>query len=534
MPERHDFGGFRRMPYRFVIAALIGTSTLHGALQQAALPGGYASPAQRRMLFNSIPKNGLCELLAFGLLYPSSLEGEDAFKEAWKEIFGSPCARTEHLEKLVKGAPDLLKMSGCLPKVDAGYSNDVIEVIEKASASLKNRKLKGYGARNISELVRLPPEEVDLARALLLAELEESPERDKLVRSYEASVDWMALQILSKLRQGASDEEKIQAINGYLFQTLHYRFPSQRKHSKEIDHFSLLGKVIEARQGVCLGVSLLFASLAQRIGLPYVFITPPGHILVRYEAAGKYRNIETTACGIHLEDEKYLGLELESLPRRSNLEAIGLAHINTGSTAWHHGDYAKALEEYSKAKRFMGNDPLLMSLTGFCSYLNGDLDKGKECLEIALESRSPLITQPKSIAEDLLAGNADPESIGIIYNDVDKTREALEEYRDCLEKTVARCPKFRAAWLQLGMTWLELQREDRALEALEQFHRLDSKDLTVEYLLAELCLSRDDNLKAWNYLLSAEQLCKARVKKPRTLAQLRTKLSAQCAYGGDE
>lgn len=520
------------MVKNFIIFKLLICFIVYSPLNCALpLPNGTPSTNQRRIIYNSIPYHGLCELLSFSLLYPATQEGLESLQEAWKLIFPMHSSSFDDLGRLITAAPDLVLMSSSAPTTNNSYQDQAIALIENAAKHLGNRRLKGYGVTDINLIVSLPPEELDLSRALLLAELEENPDRIQIIRVYEASLDWMALQIAATLQKDASDEDKIAAINKHLFQTLKYRFPSTRKYSKQVDSFSLLGKVIEARQGVCLGVSCLFASLAQRLNLPYVFITPPGHIFVRYETSKKYRNIETTASGIHIDDEKYLGLEMDVLPRRNNRETIGLAHINAGSTYWHKGDYVNALDQYGKARRYMGDDSLLLSLTGFCTCFNGDEQGGKEILRLALKNGQNLIMQPKSIVEDILSGNTDVASVQVIYNEVEKDRPALETYRQQLEEAVARCPKFRAGWLQLAMTWMELQREENAIDCLKKFHALDASDLTVEFLLAELSLSRQDPMQAWTYLKNAEMLGARRKKLPRSIKQLRTMLSAECASG---
>lgn len=487
-------------------------------------------PESVQFAYKSLPRNALKELLAFSILYPQSKEGYSSLQELIQHVLGEEAVTQRQLYNTLVAAPDLIRLSTALPSSCNTCSVEALEFIECGSRYLKNRSLAGYGAQSLEVIQKLPSKEIDLARALLLAEMGTSPEILGHIRCYEAALDWMALQILSQIGHDASHEQMIAAINTYLFQVLHYRFPSYRKYAKQIHQYSLLGKVIEARQGVCLGVSLLFASLAQRIGLPFQIITPPGHIFLRYETAQDYRNIETTAGGIHLEDENYLGIELEELPRRTIKETIGLAHINTGSTYWQNGDYEKALDEYAKAKVYMYNDPLLKSFTGFCLLLSGRIEEGRQCLVQVKDSTHPLMRQTKMIAADYLSGKADEKALGLVYVEAAKDRSSQESHCNDLLVMLKKCPQFRAGWMKLAMTWMDLQREDKALEAMERCHQLDPNDLSVEYLLAQLSLSRQDYLKTWEHLLNAETLAKGRAKPFKPLKQLRSVLSSQCAY----
>ncbi|MFA6916721.1 MAG: transglutaminase family protein [Parachlamydiales bacterium] len=486
-------------------------------------------PSAVHFAYKSLPSNSLKELLAFSVLYPETQQGQASIREVLSLLMEPNLISYEQIHKASAAAPDLIRLSKALPGSFNSCSEEALEIIENASGHLLNRRLAGYGITELTLAQRMAPDQIDLARALLLAEMGSSPETLQHVRCYEAALDWMALQILLQLGPHATHEQMINAINAYLFQVLHYRFPAYRKYAKQIQNYSLLGKVIEARQGVCLGVSLLFACLAQRVGLPLQIITPPGHIFLRYETAQGYRNIETTAGGIHLEDENYLGIELEELPRRTVKETIGLAHLNTGSTYWQNGDYDKALEEYAKAKTYMGDDPLLQCFTGFCLCLSGRIEEGKKNLMRIRNSNHPLMHQTKMIAADFLDGRTDVEALKLVYVEVDKVRTEQEKHCNELMVMMERCPQFRAGWMKLAMTWMDMQREDKAIEAIEKSHQVDPNDLSVEYFLAQLSLSRQDYIQAWKYLLNAEKLAEKRVKPFKPLKQLRSQLSSCCA-----
>ena len=183
-------------------------------------------------------------------------------------------------------------------------------VIEKISRHLANRQLKGFGIWDLETLLQLPMDQIDLARGLLLAELGGGEEGRLKIRSYEANIDLMALQISARLAAQRNSPEKIRAINDYIFSEMRFRFPPHSLYAKEIDVYTFLPSVLDSRRGVCLGVSILYLCLAQRLELQLQAITPPGHIYVRYVAPnGDETNIETTARGIDVPSEVYLGLE---------------------------------------------------------------------------------------------------------------------------------------------------------------------------------------------------------------------------------
>ena len=264
-----------------------------------------------KSLFNSLDPLSITQHLAFYELYPNSSYGQEALSKAWQLLNGG---------KEIDGATNLP-----FPKFDIqaiislitrqSYDTppllnaEQLALIEKFSESLANYKLKGHQTWKNEELSQLPSEEIDLARALLLYQFDQHQDPLFAARQYEASIDLMALQIRARLTPNASDEEKIREINRFIFQEMLFRFPPHSLHAKDIDLYTFLPSALDNRQGVCLGVSILYLCLAQRLDLHLEIITPPIDIFLRYEGSdGKVINIETTARGIHLPDEVYLGI----------------------------------------------------------------------------------------------------------------------------------------------------------------------------------------------------------------------------------
>ena len=107
-------------------------------------------------------------------------------------------------------------------------------------------------------------------------------ERQEEIRQYEASLDLMALQVLARLPENPTPEDKIAEINRFIFQEMQFRFPPHSLYAKDVDLYTFLPSVLDGREGVCLGVSILYLCIAQRLELPLDIITPPGHIYISY------------------------------------------------------------------------------------------------------------------------------------------------------------------------------------------------------------------------------------------------------------
>jgi predicted Zn-dependent protease len=287
--------------------------------------------------------------------------------------------------------------------------------------------------------------------------------------------------------------------------------------------------VIESRRGVCLGVSILYLSLAQRLNLNLEAITPPGHIYVRYKAPdGEITNIETTARGIDIPSERYLSLETRSLQQRNIKEVIGLAFMNQASVAWHQEKTAQAIELYEKGCLFLPEDPLIRTFLGFQYLFGGQEKKGKELLQKVHHVLPDHLVMEDTVVSDYLSGRTDVAGIQAIFQEVDATRISILEKQKQLEEMISKHPQFRAGVFHLAVTHLQLGREKEALPILERYMSLDAKNPVVCYYLAAIHAQRMNYNAAWKYLQSAEALVHARNHSPQTLEELRSNLQMAC------
>ena len=369
------------------------------------------------------------------------------------------------------------------------------------------------------EVLALPPEEIDLTRGLFLSQIDAENSLQKL-RSYEALIDLLALQILTQVPMHAPPEQKIRAINKLVFDEMGFRFPPHSLYAKDVDKYTFLPSILDSRHGVCLGVSILYLSLAQRLDLTLEAITPPGHIYVRYREGNKVINIETTARGIHVDSEEYLGIDTRALQEQNIKEVIGSAHVNQAAAFWKEKDYAKALECYEIAEKYIPEDMLLKEMMGFNYLFVGDVEKGKKLLKSVERYIPSYAVSKNTLAEDYLTGAVDIEGIKTIFQEVDETRDSILEKKDALLETVKKNPRFREGWLSLAITWLQLHREKEALKVLTKYHDLRPDDPTAEYYLAIIYADRLHYKKAWEHLRNAEKIVHQKEHHPKALKSL--------------
>ena len=341
------------------------------------------------------------------------------------------------------------------------------------------------------------------------------------MRQYEASLDLIALQILAHLPKEATPEEKIHAINTFIFHEKRYRFPPHSLWAKDIDLYTFLPSVLDSHLGVCLGVSILYLSIAQRLDLPLEIITPPGHIYIRYQTPEKTLNIETTARGISLPSKVYLGINTRKLQTRNIKEVIGLAFINQASVSWHREEHETTVNLYEQALPFLPQDPLLKMLLGYNYLFIGKLKEGTALLKEIKNLTFDHCVYKETTPEDFLTGRVDPKGIQTIFMSVDETRDSILEKQEKLKKVLKNHPKFRDGHLQLAITYLQLGRGQEALETLTTYHKLDPHNPVVEYYLSIVCMERFRYKDAWEHLKAAERIVALRDHAPECLKGLR-------------
>ncbi len=466
-----------------------------------------------RTIYNTLDPYSVSQSLAFYELYPASEEGNEALK------------RSCDLLK-TKSAVDVQKVATFINRTKGRgeLTSSDCAIIERMAAHLNNRKLAGYLSTCEDDVLKLDPKEIDLGKALLLSQTGDSDE----ARKYSALLDLMALQILAKLPQEPTFYDKIKATNQFIFQQMHFRFPPQSIYAEAIDLFTFLPSVMDDHLGVCLGVTALYLALAQRIDLPLDIITPPGHIFVRYDDGQNLINIETTARGIHIESEHYLGINTRKLDKRELKEVIGMTHVNQASVFLHQGKFDQAVAAYKKAWPYMEGDALLSELLGYSLVLTDQDREGRALLEKVKDHIPDHAVQKRVLAEDYLNGKTDKEGIRVVFSQVDETRESILAKQEKLQAVLKKHPHFRDGLLQSAICYVQLSRYKEALEQLLRYHALDPNDPTVEYYLAALHAERHDFKNCWQHVEKAELLTKSRDSDPRVLRDLRLELLSQC------
>jgi len=170
----------------------------------------------------------------------------------------------------------------------------------------------------------------------------------------------------------------------------------------------LLETVLARKKGNCLGLSMLYLTLADRLGLPFRGVYVPSHCFVRYEGETVRRNVEFAEGGAPWKDERYRR-EFRLRPGRpylhslDSLEMVGVFLKTLGAGYSRKEQEEVALRLYDEAGRLYPGLPDVHYNAGVSLQKLGRLDDaaGKYRRALALDPEMAAARDNLSI---LLAG----------------------------------------------------------------------------------------------------------------------------------
>lgn len=174
----------------------------------------------------------------------------------------------------------------------AEHQGDVLSrimILEQQARDLESQAmaLRGLGkdlhiasvCAQLSSIVNKPHDaDIDLlAGALQIAKLDNA---ELEIQSYIDIVDSMAEEIRSEFKPVASEADRLVSMNDFLFKKSGFH-GSRTEYSRAAN--SHLDRVIDDREGLPITLSVLYMTLAERVGLNVVGVGLPGHFVVRHE-----------------------------------------------------------------------------------------------------------------------------------------------------------------------------------------------------------------------------------------------------------
>jgi len=337
-----------------------------------------------------------------------------------------------------------------------------VAVARRQAEPLANENKSGLYARSIEQVLRLRDEEVDLATAALIV----SENWSDMVygRRYLARLDEMAMEIRDRLarKRLQVNSRAIPVINEYLFTELRFKSIAEANDPNSL----FLHTVMDEKRGYCLSLSVLYLSIAERLGLPLYGVVVPGHFFVRYDDGRIQFNIETTSNGGTASDEHYIdkfrvppggrnGIYMKNLDK---IQTLGCFFNNLGNSYSDVGNMDSALLAFERAVEI--NPALSESRANLGNIY---LKKGlvKDAID---EYLTALQINPNDAKTHNNLGNA--------YTQRDSLRLAVDEY----QRAIALDSSFVDAYKNLAIVYAQQERFGWAIARLKDAIDLEPKD----------------------------------------------------------
>jgi len=132
-----------------------------------------------------------------------------------------------------------------------------------------------------ADLMKRGDARIDLAQACLMIAQDAYPGLN--IERYLAEIERMALRLRGATPQNASVEERVVALNQFLFGDLGYRGNTDQYYDPRN---SYLNEVIDRKTGIPITLAVLYMGIGRRVGLPLQGVSFPGHFLVRMRLRG--------------------------------------------------------------------------------------------------------------------------------------------------------------------------------------------------------------------------------------------------------
>jgi tetratricopeptide (TPR) repeat protein len=392
---------------------------------------------------------------------------------------------------------------------------------------LANEDRPGLHVRSLEQVLRLEPEEVDLATAALI--ISERWSKNVYGRRYLQSLDDMAFEVRNRLRATGigPNYRAVAVINKYLFDEL--GFKSVKEATNPSDLF--LHSVLDKKRGYCLSLSILYLSLAERLGLPIYGVVVPGHFFIRYDDGRVRFNIETTSKGGSAPDEHYINKfkipetadDSIYMVNLNKMETLGCLFNNLGNTYSNIGDVEAALVALETAVQI---NPGLAE-----SHMNlGNVYLKRDRAEDAIyEYHTALEINPSDAKAHFNLGNAYAKR-GWLNNAVSEYLQSLELDPNCVEtykglaatycsqemfgqaitqlkRAIILKPKNSGLYSQLGDVYSQRGDYEKAILQYKKALKIKRNSAEAHYGLA-ICYNKlgrvDEEIQAYKRVLAVE------------------------------
>ena len=248
-------------------------------------------------------------------------------------------------------------------------------------------------------------ERFSLAEACLLIAQDAYPGLD--TDHYLAEIERMAARLRGRLSPQADAEEKVIALNQFLFEDMGFAGDADDYYDPRN---SYLNEVIDRRRGIPITLSILYMEIGRKIGLPFEGISFPGHFLVRLRLRGSPLVLDPFSGGEPLSED-----DLRKLLRRV-IAGSGRAALRSA------GEVAAELplDQFLEAA---GHRQVLARVLRNLKNIYGEKEDSQQLLKVI---NRMLVVSPDSAAE--------LRDRGLLYQKLEAFRAALRDLNAYLER----------------------------------------------------------------------------------------------------
>jgi Flp pilus assembly protein TadD len=246
------------------------------------------------------------------------------------------------------------------------------------------------------------------------------------------------------------------ALNSFVFDSLGLQFVDDRSSTDAI----FPDCVLRNKKGSCLGISLVYLLIGERLNLSLYGVVVPGHFFVRYGTGAAARNIETMKQGKSFPDswynEKFVSPAGSSpdFHSLSNEEVKGVICFTEGNIYLEKKNYDTALKEF---KRAAGSIPWYAEVWGNLAVAQGETGQTNSALQS--------LDKARSIAPLLRNLDKNRASLLLKKNDF---KGALQAYHAALN----RAPDDPSVLYGMGYAYYALGQREQAKTVLGKLNSL--------------------------------------------------------------
>jgi regulator of sirC expression with transglutaminase-like and TPR domain len=256
------------------------------------------------------------------------------------------------------------------------------------------------GLEGFEQILAEKEERMDLARACLMIAQDAYPALD--IERYLGDIERFAIRLRARTPQSASPEERVVALNQFLYGDLGFRGNAEDYYDPRN---SYLNEVLDRRTGIPITLGIVYMELGRRVGLPLEGVSFPGHFLVRLRLRSGTLVLDPFAGGVPQSEPELRKRLARVVPERA-AGGVPLAEL----------PLEQFLEPASK-RQILAR--VLRNLKG----IYREADKPERMLEVL---NRMLVVAPEA--------SADLRDRGYVYQKLECWRPALKDLTDYLER----------------------------------------------------------------------------------------------------